>query len=40
MEAAQWLAVSYTHDAEQEGEQQQMHYGCHDHSLGKEREGR
>lgn len=39
MEALQRLAVLYTHSAEQEGEQQQMQHGCHDHSLGKEGEG-
>lgn len=35
----QHLAGMYTHIAEQQWEQQQMQYGCHDHRLGKERRG-
>lgn len=31
------LAVLYTHNGEEEWEQQQMQHGCHDHSLGRER---
>lgn len=33
------MAGIYTHIAEQQWEQQQMQYGCHDHRLGKERRG-
>lgn len=39
MEGPEQLAASYTHKAEQEGNQQQMPHRCHDRSLGR-REGR
>lgn len=34
------MAMLCTHNAEQEWEQQQMHHGCHDHSLGRIRKRR
>lgn len=37
-ESCRQLAASYTHNENQEWEQQQTRHGCHDHRLGSGRE--